>query len=91
MNILFVVLAFVLGVTLGTVVSTIIMYRLEKRTVDELMRNCADARKKLEELTVQETSIIESMWPKRNPYVSSVTNVADYLKEKYLSDEEKDE
>lgn len=84
MTILIAILAFALGMVLGV----LLVYKKEKKIIEDLVDRCAKTRAKLEEMHKEEAVFIESMWPKQNPYISSVGNVADYLKEKYLAAED---
>lgn len=83
MTILTTIITFLAGMAIGGY----IMYRLEAKEINELIERCSNANKHLEELLKQEEDFMESMWPKKNPHITMGTNVADYLRDKYLKAE----
>lgn len=73
-------------VVLGFVLGATCIYILEKKTIDRLIENCAESRTKLADMVKEEEKFLESLWPKHR-HIAMETNLADYLKAKYLSEE----
>ena len=77
---------FIMGLSIGLVVA----YRLEHKIVEELLKRCKDTNERLENMLKQEEDFMQSMWPKQRHNITMETNIADYLKAKYLSEESND-
>lgn len=86
MTILIAIISLLAGMAIGGG----IVYMMEKKHLDALIERCNDTNEKLAEMIKQEEDFMESMWPKKKPHITMETNMADYLKNKYLSNEDRD-
>ena len=71
-------------------VNLFVLYGKSKDTIRELHERCDYMTRRIDELIEQERRFIESIWPTKNSYTNMETNMVDYLKDKYLSNEEDD-
>ena len=81
---------FVLGIAafiLGMMVGALLICRWEETVLDGLLASCEDCRKRLDEMIKEDEVFVESVWPKQNPHITMESNLADYLKMKYLNNE----
>ena len=79
--------AFLLGVIFGAG----LVFKFEEKTIRKLVEDCRECRVKLEAATATKEVEIESKWPKQNPQIKMKTSVADYLRDKYMSTEDRSE
>lgn len=86
MSIFINIIIFLAGVAIGGG----IVYRMEKKQLDELVERCRDTNEKLAEMIKQEEYFMESIWPRSRPNISMNGNFADYLKDKYFDQEDRD-
>jgi hypothetical protein len=63
------------------------VYRYEEKTITELNRRCAEANNRLNSMVEDEEKFIDNKWPNRNSHISMQTNLADYLRAKYMQTE----
>ena len=86
MTVLIVIVSLLAGMAIGGG----IVYKWEKKHLDELIKRCNDTNERLADMIKQEEVFIETMWPKKNPHITMETNMADYLRGKYLNNEDRD-
>lgn len=80
---LLLLIAFVLGMGAGGY----FVYKYEEKTIAELIKRCADTNNQLNNMIKDEEKFIDNKWPNRNSHISMQTNLADYLRAKYLQTE----
>ena len=80
---LLLLIAFALGVGAGGY----FVYRYEEKTITVLNRRCMDANNRLDSMIKDEEEFINNKWPNRNSHISMQTNLADYLRAKYMQSE----
>ena len=86
------IVAVIAAFIFGWCVGYIIAYHKESKCVDELLRYSRETSDKLAKLSKEYDEFLKAAneidrWPQKNPHISMKTNLADYLKRKYLETE----
>lgn len=86
------VIAIIAAMVFGGCVGYIVAYYREKKHVSELLDCCKETSDQLAKLSKEYDEFVKAAndldrWPKHNSHIVMKENLADYLKNKYLTEE----